>query len=271
MLPRAKLGPPRSREGWQAESSRRRPFAGAQIDRRPSAIEGKIVGVGSAAVPDGHEDTVLGGRGDSVPIARRALADIVDRELPGRRVPSVRRIGRVGIVVGAVDLLQRRDVIHHQSLRIAPILVGVAAAIGEVLAGEGPVGHYRIFDRIAAAADRHREFVPMLEAERVAGLVKDTHPGVIALGRRIEIGLVEPGAAGFVRIAGQIGVGRAGGVGHRIAKLRGALIVVEELGEGQLGQRRDMLQHQLHRGLLGAGEGREARRFRISGSPNGDG
>ena len=66
-----------------------------------------------------HEDGVAAGGG---------LRDAVDGLLPGGRIPLVDGVGVVRVVVGAVHVLQRRDVIHHQRLREAPGRVGEAAA-----------------------------------------------------------------------------------------------------------------------------------------------
>ena len=66
-----------------------------------------------------HEDGVAAGR---------RLRDAVDGLLPGRRIPFVDGVAAVGGVVGAVHVLQRGDVVHHQRLRKAPGRVGEAAA-----------------------------------------------------------------------------------------------------------------------------------------------
>ena len=181
------------------------------IGDRPVVV-GEIVGVGAAAVPDGHEHAILAGAADTV--ARSALADTIDRHFPGRHAPAVDRIAGIGPVIGAVHPLQRGDVVHHQRLRIAPGLVRIAAR--ERIAWIGPIGHHRIFERVPIGAECRR-LMTMLEAERVPGLVKHAGPGIIALHGSVEIGLVEPEAARLVIIARIVSMGRPGRVRHRIA------------------------------------------------------
>ena len=127
----------------QLRRRHRRPAARLQVDGDVGGVVREVIGVVAAAVPDRHEDRVAAGRG---------LRDAVDGLLPGRRIPLVDGVAAVGVVVRAVDVLQRRDVVHHQRLRKAP------GRVGEPLRGRRPdvgaVAHHGVFERVRA--DRHR-------------------------------------------------------------------------------------------------------------------
>lgn len=87
-----------------------RPFTRAQVHGHALRVRGKVIGVVAATIPDGHEDPVAG---------RRRLGDPVDGKLPARRVPVIDRVAGAGREVGAVHVLQGRDVVEHRCLRVA--------------------------------------------------------------------------------------------------------------------------------------------------------
>ena len=176
---------------------------GCRLTDDVGGVVGEVIGVVAAAVPDRHEDGVAAGRG---------LRDAVDGLLPGRRIPLVDGVAVVGVVVGAVHVLQRRDVIHHQRLREAP------GRVGEALRGRRPdigaVAHHRVFERIGAdrhCAERTRHVLRMLEPEQMPGLVHDGQPGVVAEDRVVvpAARIVEPGVAAFGRGRRIVAPGRA--------------------------------------------------------------
>ena len=187
-------------------------------------VIGEVIGVTAAAVPDGLEDLVT---------ASGALAHAVDGHLAGGRAPGIGGVAAVGRKVGAVKVLDRRDVVHHQRLRVAPAFVGVAA--GGRRSDIGAVAHHREFHRVAV--DGHAILVRMLEPERMADLVQEDGVGVIPPHRIVVIalGLVEPNVAALGGRAGQIGPGRTRRVRHGQAQRGAAGIRAGELGECDVG------------------------------------
>ncbi len=188
------------------------PRARQQADGDVGGVVGEVVGVVAAAVPHRHEDLVA---------ERRALGDAVDRHGAGGRAPSVDRVAAVGGVVGAVLHLQRRDVVHHQRLRVA--IRGVCVA-----ARRRPdvrlVAHHRIFERVVVGGhcgERAARLVGMLQPHRVAGLVDDRDPRVVPHHRVVVPagGIVEPRVAAGRRRAGVVRPSGAGPVGHRVAQV----------------------------------------------------
>ena len=164
-----------------------------QVDGQVGRVIREIIGVVAAAIPDRHENRIAAGRG---------LRDAVDGLLAGGRIPLVDGVAVVRVVVGAVEILQRRDVVHHQRLREAP------GRVGEPLRGRGPdvgaVAHHGVFKRVGAdrrRTERARDILRMLEPEQMPGLVDDGQLGVIAEDRVVVpvAGIVEPGVAAFGR------------------------------------------------------------------------
>ena len=81
-----------------------------------------------------------------------SIADrAVDQRPPRSRRPAVDGVAGVRREVGAVDLLQRRDVEHHEALRRAP---GLEAVAGRRRAHVGAVGHHRELERVPGPRQR---------------------------------------------------------------------------------------------------------------------
>ena len=122
-LPRAKppFGPPPRSASWAVEKVECAP--GRQVDREVGRVVRQVVGVDAAAVPDRLEDAVA---------ARRDRQRAVDEGRAGRRVPGVGGVAGVGGEVGAVHVLQRGDVEHHEGLGVAPGLVVAVGASPDV-------------------------------------------------------------------------------------------------------------------------------------------
>src|SRR3546814_2024624 len=82
----------------------------------------------------------------------------------------------VGREVRPVHVLQGADVVHHEGLRCAPLLVAVAAGRPADIA---PVRHHVEFERVPRR--RHRgiagaaDFMPVLQAERMAEFRSEEH------------------------------------------------------------------------------------------------
>ena len=190
-----------------------RPQAGIEIDGDAGRVAGQIIGIDAAAVPDCHEDLVCAGG---------VLVDAVDRHLSRQRVPLVDAVVAVHPEIRAIQILERGDVVHHEGLGVAELLVGVAG-IG-VHAGIGTVAHHRIVHIVVRGGHRAEDIglVRMLQAERVADLVQEAHIGVVAAHRSVEFAarIVEPDVAGQFVVMGRVGVGDLGVVGHAEAQLR---------------------------------------------------
>ncbi|ESR26950.1 hypothetical protein N177_0376 [Lutibaculum baratangense AMV1] len=176
-----------------------RVLARAQVDVEVGRVVGEVVGVDAAAVPDRLEDAVA---------ARRDRQHAVDVGLARRRVPGVDGVAAVDAVVGAVHVLQRRDVEHHEGLRRTPRLICVAR---RRTAHIGAVGHDRIFERVVSGRKSpiDARLVAVLQAERVAELVQHGVPVIVACIREVAA-RPEEGVAARDGVAGIVGVGRAG-------------------------------------------------------------
>ena len=287
MLPRAKyVSPPApslprlARCRWAALVSRMTHWPGLRSTDEVGRVVGEVVGVLAAAVPQRHEDKI---------VVRRTLADAVDQFLAGRRAPGVGGVAVVGAraVVRPVHVLQRGDVVLHEGGRMIGCIVAVAGVVARKLA----IGHHRVFVEIVIGRQR-RELdavavlrdMAVLEAEIVPGLVHDAgrileaaeHRVVVArdvvpavalgIGRRERRVAVRMRELGRVRLGGvdrvQPGVrgdGRVVGVvdrvGFRIAQERAR---IRRLGEGQVGEARDVGESRAHGRHLGRVERTEA-------------
>ncbi len=94
--------------------------------------------------------------------------------------------------------------------------------------------------------------VGVTEAERVAGLVENCKPGIVAQHRIVVLsaGIVEPRVSA-VRVAiGQIGIGCFRLVAHREAQGGVARLRTRDFDEGQPGEGGNLRQDRPHRGLL---------------------
>ena len=180
--------------------------AGGQVDLEVGGVVRQIVGVVAAAVPDRHEDAV--GAGIEAQLA-------IDVGLAGVAAPSVGRGGGVRREIGAVHLLERADVAHHEGLGHAEELVGIFA---HRRADVGAEGHHRGLQRVPGRGDRAPavRVVSVLEAQRVARHHQD---GVVVAGpldreppRAAEEGVAAAHVAGG-RHEG-IGRSRIGGIGE---------------------------------------------------------
>ena len=105
-MPVAQIGALRGAGGVE-----RAPSSGLQIDRQVRRVGGQVVGVDAVAVPDCHENLVAG---------HRPHAHAVDESLAGRRIPGIDRIAAVGVEICAVEILQGRNIMHHEGLRDSP-------------------------------------------------------------------------------------------------------------------------------------------------------
>ena len=108
------------------------PATRAEIDAQVGGMVGQIERIAPATVPNGLEHLVG---------ARLALANAIDEFFARRLAPAIDGVLGARLVIGAVQMLQRRDIARHRRLCIAEFLVAIA--IGNRLALIGAIAHHR--------------------------------------------------------------------------------------------------------------------------------
>ena len=123
-------------------------------------------------------------------------------------VPGIGGVAVVGAEIRPVHVLERGDVVHHEGLGVAPLLV---VDVLRVRPDVGAVGHHRVFHRVGVEGQRPEApgLVAVLQPERVADLVDDGVVVVVAL-HRVDARAAEPDVAGGDMVVGIIGIGGAG-------------------------------------------------------------
>ncbi len=231
---------------------RGRPAPGLQVDVHTGRIIGKVVGVVAATVPQRHEDGVAAGC---------SLGDTVDGLLPCAWVPLVDCIAAVRVVVRAVHVLKRRDIVEHQRRWETP------GRVGQTLRGRstdiGAIAHHRVFERVHARRNRTERtgsILRMLQAQQMPGLMDDGQPAVVAYdGVRVPaIDAVEPGIAAFWRNRWIVAPRRAGHARSGVAQCCALRRRLGDLREGDVGHRRIHIEDRGGRRLLYGIERREA-------------
>ena len=148
--------------------------AGRQIDIQTRGIGRHVIGIDAAAIPDCHEDAVAAGsdRGQAV-----------DHRVTVAGGPGIRCVARVGGEVGAIYVLQRRDIVHHIGLGITILFVGIARRWPPDVR---PIGHHGVFHAIQIR--RHctvdAGILAVFQAQSMAYFVQHRVPVVVAHHRR---------------------------------------------------------------------------------------
>ena len=222
MLPRAKYScschgieaevGPLTMVGARVEAG---PAARREIDAEIRGIVRKIVGVVAAAVPHRHEDLAVRRRAFAIEVD---LADAVDELLTGGRIPRIRRISVVIVVIGAIHVLQRSNVILHVGGRVIRRAVAVTWTVVRKLL----ISHNRVFIGIVVCRQRRKRdampplrHMPVLEAHCMPQLMHDAGRILETPDRRVVIAArVEPHVA--LGIGGRKRRGRAEGGSWRI-------------------------------------------------------
>ena len=191
------------------------PAAGRKIDAEIGGIVRKIVGIVAAAVPHRHKDLAVRRRDFAIAVD---LADAVDELLTGDRIPRIRRISAVVVVVGAVHVLQRGNVILHVGGRMIRRAVKTRGGVVRKLL----ISHHRVFIKFVVRRQRRKcdampalRHVPVLEAHRVPQLMHDAGRILETPDRRVVVAArVEPHVA--LGIGGRKRWSRAEGSSWRI-------------------------------------------------------
>lgn len=199
-----------------------------------------------------------------------ALAGAVDELLARVRVPLVDAVARIRREVGAVHVLQRHNVVHHQRLRVARTLDRIAV---RRTADIGLGSHYGVFKGVVIVGQRGEaalRLMAVFETERVSQLMDHRPVGVGAADRIVVVSarVIEPNvpADPFGIIGRIIAPSGAGSVGQRQAQISVRGGCLGHLAEADVGDRRVHRKDRDSRRLLGRIQHPEVRRRLIVGA-----
>ncbi len=208
-------------------------FARQQIDAEVGGVVRQIVCVGSVSIPDRLVDRV--GR-------RSALTQAVDEHFAGGRAPGIDGVSRIRAEVGAIHVLERRDVVGHVGLIAAAGLVSIKVVRSDI----GMVIHDRPAGGVVRGGKDAVHAVVLLsvfQTQRMPELVHEGVELVSGLGRRAVADIAEKRVAARVVRAGIVGVG-----GRRVRRPGEAQSRMHRVGFGNFGeQQRRVLRNQTQR------------------------